>query len=311
MQHRLVGHHRLGPAEHPARPLAAVLAPVQRGRQPGLLPVLPAGRRPPARVIVSAAGDELGVRAAGHRRGVEEERRDVDGMRGPLVVQGPGFGGGAHRERAAWHQDLRRQPGRVGVRRGRGSRGQHRGSGPDLVRDQHGLVVLHLVLGDHPEREPVPDPPPGREPGVAEPGPVEQVQDPAADLMAVGPRLVGRQQRQCRALRAGMLERVVERVDFRVQGFAAADLAQQPELFLVGDVREVPDQRRHQRRVLPDQVGLVHAVGEQRRPLPRAGQFPADQLPQGLGGASFGVSVKLGHATPSSWSSAGHRSFST
>ena len=35
------------------------------------------------------------------------------------------------------------------------ARGEHRRSGPHLVGDQHRLVVLHLVLGDHPEREPV------------------------------------------------------------------------------------------------------------------------------------------------------------
>ena len=111
---------------------------------------------------------------------------------------------------------------------------------------------------------------------------VEQVEDPAAHLVAVGPRLGRRQQRQRRALGSRVLERVVQRVDLRVHRLAAADLAQQPELFLVGDVREVPDQRGHQRRVLSDQVGLVHAVGEQRRPLPRAGQFPRDDPAQGF-----------------------------
>ena len=137
--------------------------------------------------------------------------------------------------------------------------------------------MLHLVLGDHPEREPA-----AQQPRPGEGGPVEQVEDPAAHLVPVGARLGRRQQRQRRAFGARVLECVVQRVDLRVQRLAAAGLAQQPELFLVGDVREVPDQRGHQRRVLSDQVGLVHAVGEQRRSLPRAGQFPRDHPAQGF-----------------------------
>ncbi len=161
-----------------------------------------------------------------------------------------------------------------------------------------------LVLGDHAEREPVAEQPRAAVLQAAEPGPLQQVEHPAAHLAAVGPRLRRRQQRQRRALGARVLERVVERVDLRVHGLAPADLAQQPEFFLVGDVRQVPDQRGHQRRVLSDQVGLVHAVGEQRRPLPRASQFPRDHLPQC-------VSAGSRHVTPSSWSLAGHRSCST
>ncbi len=175
--------------------------------------------------------------------------------------------------------------------------------GPDLVSDQHRLVVLHLVLGDHPEREPsaeqlrapvlqdpvLQDPvlqnPVLQDPVLqdTEPSAVQQVEDPAAHLVAVGSRPRRRQQRQLRPLGAGMLERVVQRVDFRVHRLAPADLTQQPQFFLVGDVRQIPDQRGHQRRVLRGQVGVVHAVGEQRRPLPRGGQFPGDQAAEGLG----------------------------
>src|SRR5690606_2216590 len=43
---------------------------------------------------------------------------------------------------------------------------------------------------------------------------------------------------------------------------------QQPLLLLVADVREVPHQRRHQRRVLRGQVGSVDATGEQRGAVP-------------------------------------------
>ena len=275
MQHGLVRRDRFLPAEHPAGPLPALAPPVQRRGQPGLLPVLPAGGGPPARVVVPAVVAELGISAAGHRGGVQVERRHLHGVRRALVVQRPGLGGGPHGERAAGHQHLRRQPEGVCGRRPGGGCGEHRRAGPDLVGDQHRLVVLHLVLGDHPERESV-----AEQPRPAERGAVEQVEDPAAHLVAVGLGLGGRQQRQRGTFGPRVLERVVERVDLRVHRLAAADLAQQPELFLVGDVREVPDQRGHQRRVLSDQVGLVHAVGQQRGPIPRAGQFPRDDPAQ-------------------------------
>ena len=58
----------------------------------------PAGA-PPARVGVAAGRDELGVLAVGDRRGVDDERRHVDAVRGALVVQRPRLGGGAHGER--------------------------------------------------------------------------------------------------------------------------------------------------------------------------------------------------------------------
>ena len=61
-----------------------------------------------------------------------------------------------------------------------------------------------------------------------------------------------------------MLEGVVQLVDVLSDRLATADVAHQPELLLVADVGQVPDQRRHQRRVLPDQVVVVHRVGQHR-----------------------------------------------
>ena len=89
-----------------------------------------------------------------------------------------------HRERPAGHQDLGGQRG--GVRRSRrwGRRGQHRLADPQLVGGQHRLVVLLLVLDDHPEHEPALDQRP-----TVQRGPLEQVEHPAADLGDVPPRL--------------------------------------------------------------------------------------------------------------------------
>jgi hypothetical protein len=136
------------------------------------------------------------------------------------------------------------------------------------------IVVLLLVLRDHAEREPA-----VREAGAVEPGLLQQVHDPAADVVAVAARLARREQRQRRALRPRVLERVVERVDLGVDRGQAADLAQQPQLLLVGDVGQVPDQRRHERGVLSDQVRLIDRGGEVGGPVARRGQLPGDSLP--------------------------------
>ena len=80
---------------------------------------------------------------------------------------------------------------------------------------------------------------------------------------------------------------------------AAADVADQPELLLVADVGEVPDQRRHQRRVLADQVVVVDRVGQQRRcgrgrgpARRRSGRAAAPRSPVSSAGRL------VGHAAP-------------
>ena len=176
---------------------------------------------------------------------------DVHGVRGPLVVERPRLGRRAHGERPARHVHLGGQRRRVGGRGRRRGSGQHRGPRPQLVGGEHGLVVLHLVLRDHPEREPGAETgaelcagaeaaglPPGGQLDL-----LDQVEHPCADLVAVAARLGRGEQRQGRPLGARVLERVVQRVDLRVHGVAAADRAEQPELLLVGDVRQVPHER--------------------------------------------------------------------
>ncbi len=79
-----------------------------------------------------------------------------------------------------------------------------------------------------------------------------------------------------------MLEGVVQAVDLRTQRLPAAHGAEQPLLLLVADVRQVPDQRRHQRRVLSGQFAVVHTVGEQRGAVPRGDQGVEGPSPQGL-----------------------------
>ena len=137
--------------------------------------------------------------------------------------------------------------------------------------------MLLLVLDDHAVGEAA-----GDQARPAEAGHLQQVEDPAADVGGVAAGLARRQQRQRRPLRARMLERVVERVDLRVDRVLAADRAQQPHLLLVGDVRQIPDQRRHQRRMLPGQVGLVHALRQRDGAVPGGGQGGSDLAAQGF-----------------------------
>ena len=111
---------------------------------------------------------------------------------------------------------------------------QHGRALAQLQRGQHRLVVLLLVLHDHARREQLT----GR-------GMLDQVKHPPANLVVIGPRLDGRQQRQRRALGSGVLERVVQRVHLRRQhaGPGRVAAAQQPQLLLLADMRQVPHQR--------------------------------------------------------------------
>lgn len=260
VQHRLVVRHRLDHPEPPPQPLPGVPVPEQRGAQLVLPDHRPALGRPPAPVTVTAVLDERPVRAARHRSRVDDEPGNVPPVRGAFVVQGPRFGRRAHGERAAGHQDLGGQRRGAG-RRARRLRGRQRDRArTQLMRDQHRLVVLLLVLRDHPEGEAGPD---QRGP-VTERSGLQHVQGPAAYLGGVRTGLLGRQQRQRGPGGARMLEGVVQPVDLRAHRLPSRHTAQQPQLLLVADVRQVPDQWRHQRRVLGGQLAVVHAVGEER-----------------------------------------------
>ena len=297
---RLVERHRLDHTEPPPPPRAVRVAGPERGRdEPGLGAVAPARLRPPAGIAVAVRVDERGVLPAGDRSGGDPERGHVDDVRGPLVVQRPRLGGRAHPERPRGHQ--RGARGQRPARRWR-RRGEHRRTRPQLVGGEHRLVVLLLVLHDHAEREAVGGEPaavPQTQRGAA----AQHVQRLLAHLGDVRARLAGREQRQLDPARPGVLEGVVEAVDLGAQRRAAADVAHQPQLFLAADVREVPDQRRHQRRVLRDEIGLVDGVGERGAAGPRRGEEVGDAGAQRLGGGR-GVGR---HSEAPSGSSAGHR----
>jgi hypothetical protein len=115
---------------------------------------------------------------------------------------------------------------------------QHRRADAELVRREHRLGVLLLVLHDHSEGEALLD-----QPSAAQRAGGERVERLLADLRHVGARLGGAEQRQLHPAGPRVLEGVVEPVDLRAQRLTAADVAHQPQLLLAAHVREVPHER--------------------------------------------------------------------
>src|SRR5262249_30734806 len=83
-------------------------------------------------------------------------------------------------------------------------------------------------------------------------------------------RLHGTEERQRRAVATRMLERVVDVVVELVRRGRARDVAQEPQLFVVTHMSEVPDQRRHEWRDLAGEVGVVDRRQERERARPCA-----------------------------------------
>ena len=57
---------------------------------------------------------------------------------------------------------------------------------------------------------------------------------------------------------------------------AAANIAHEPQLLLVADMGKVPDQRRHQRRVLADQIVVVDGICQQLATVAGCGEHLCD-----------------------------------
>ena len=109
--------------------------------------------------------------------------------------------------------------------------------------------MLQLVLGNHPDQEVLL---------------LHELREPVEDLLAhpphVGPRVLRREDRELPALGTLVRERVVQVVEPRRGGPAAVAVPEQPELLEVADVREVPDERRLQRRDLARQLLVVQRL---------------------------------------------------
>ena len=77
------------------------------------------------------------------------------------------------------------------------------------------------------------------------------------------------QQREIAAHRARGLERVVHRGQVLAQERALAEAVHQPQVLVGGDVREVPDQWAHQRRMDALEIVLGHRRHQRERPPAR------------------------------------------
>ena len=245
------------------------------------MPPGPALRRPVARLLVAAGLDEVVVRARGHRAPVDPERRQLDLVPLELVVVGPLVAGRAEEERPGLDEHLVA----VGDRLVRGRRARRLrvrpARGAERDRLQHRLLVLELVL----EHEAV-------DVAVREQAVVrveldadEDAERPLAHAREVGDRGVRLEQRQLGAGGALVLEGVVEAVALLEQRLVPADVAREPELLEVADVRQVPDQRGHDRRVLADEVGARERCHEVEGAAPRVGEGLGERLLQLLLGS--------------------------
>jgi hypothetical protein len=260
--HRPARVQRLDVAEA-AHPPAAVGLRQPALRQPlaGLLEPAAALLGPQLIAVVAAGVDELGVAPTGHREAVDREAWQLDRVARPLVVVGAGAVVGAEPERAAAdHHPLgivHRPRQRRQAAAGRRGVGLAAGAGAAKVeRLEHGLLVLRLVLDDHPVDVAVGE----QRPFGPELHAAQHLEHLGADVGQVGPRLGALEDRQVSAHPAGVVEGVVDAVEVQVVGRAAGDLAQQPQLLEVADVADIPDQRAHDPVVL-----AVHGVVVQRR----------------------------------------------
>ena len=224
--------------------------------------------------MVAAVGDELGVAVIAHRIAIDHERRDSDEVLGPLVVVGPRRVVRPDGIRAARDHDGR------GVVCGlRGCRADRRCG----VRRSSSLIswiVASIVSSCWCSCWiTMPYTNASRSSGSRrlQIDAVEQVEGaraharPQMRVASVGSRIgsVGRSRRGC--LNASYRSSYVALV-----GATSASGAQQPQLFVVGDVREVPAQRRHELGHLTPLVGVGDRSEQCEGPLACAVQLAGD-----------------------------------
>ena len=188
-------------------------------------------------------------------------------MRGLLVVVGPPLRrGGAERERAFLDEQL-------ALHGHLGWSPRHRpGHAAELQRLGHRLLVLQLVLQDVPDREAVP-----QERILGAPVElIDQLERGIADSAHVGASRARRQDRQLTSLAALVREGVVDVVVPALHRALPADVAEQPQLLEVSDVRVVPDQRRHQWGHLQAQLLRREWLEQRLRPRPGSLQLAGE-----------------------------------
>jgi len=156
-----------------------------------------------------------------------------------------------------------------------------------LQRLKNRLIVLVLVLKDHVVNVSAPE----QRIVIVPLEPVESVENARADLPQSRHHLGERRKRQRCARGAWMLERVVHSRHLRKLDRTIQILGE-PEFLEVGDVPDVPDDRTHQRIVLPMQILVRESGYQQRRSIPRLSQETRDV---GLGRMKRGGKPRCNH----------------
>ena len=196
----------------------------------------PTVRGPEACVRVAAVRDEREVVPVRDRNGVQPEGRELDLVRGPLVVVCPGVAVDAEREATSGDERL------ASAECGRGRIGdvgkRIRRPVAELQRREHRLEVLVLVLDDYAVHVAA------RQQAVApvELDAVEDVERPMPDSREVEQRGLRLEDRQVAALIAGVREGLVE-VAMVGERLEPADATHEPELLEVAHVGEIPRDR--------------------------------------------------------------------
>ena len=255
----LVPGDRLAEPEPDPLPAVVAVLPVERRLDALAAAPLPALRTPRLARAVAALGHELGELRVRHRRSVDEERRQLHVVRLELAVVRPRLVDGAQGERAVAHVDLLGAARRT-IREGRVARGIDEALA-ELNRLQHRLLLLELRLHHEPEYEPVSQERARR----LEIDVLEHVEHALAHVRCVVACLGGAQRGKLGvAVRERPIDVAVAIRDRRV----ALDVAQQPQLLEVGDLRELPDERCA-RRYLRDELALADRLEQGFRLCPR------------------------------------------
>src|SRR6266542_1254611 len=231
-------------------------------------------------MVVPTGVDELEVVAVRDRSAIDLERRQHDLVPRTLVVVRPAAVIGAD-----GHAASRKANHAIAVRGAAwndvASRRVIRLAKLELKRLKDRLVVLVLVLNDQMIAVSVPE----QRIRIIELDFLEALENAIANRIHARRHFAeGRQLQGC-ALGTRMLERIVQ-AGHLGELDRAVEVSGEPKLFEVRDMPDVPDDRTHQRAVLPAKIVLLEMRYEKKRP--RARLFEEPRYPLFFGGEILG-----------------------
>ncbi len=264
VHHGLVGVQRRPAVQPPPLPTPGPAGPALRVRDVVVLLPGPALVAPPLAALVAAALGEGQPGGVGDRRAADPEGGQLDARGAGARCRRRSRGGRRRACTGPAGTSTGSRPG-VAARRGRARRGRRareRGAA-GRARSPAASSRRAAARGAAPAR------PARRRRGRARRA--RHATRSRTDSQ-VAERLRAVEQRQVAADVARRLERVVHRGVVGRQQRLAAVAVHQPQVLVGGDVREVPHQRAHQRRVRGLDVGVGEALDERQRALARLGE---------------------------------------